>query len=158
VGIVGLTRSTGEPEPHADYAVAMPGYFQTIGIPLVEGRDFASTDKTDAPGVAIVDTVFARRYWPGQSAIGKRISTSGNMDNGPFETVVGVVGHVRSKGARIEGEGQLYLPALQKSELSLFFIARASGDPRGLLPIIRQAVRQQDARLPVAMLSTFPEI
>jgi putative ABC transport system permease protein len=158
VGIAGLarcrsirTRTPSTPSP-------CPATFQTVGIPMFAGRDFALTDSANAPAVAIVDTVFVRRYWPGQSAIGKRISTSGDTEKGPFETVVGVVGHVRSKGARVEGEPQLYLPALQKSELSLFFVARASGDPRGLLPSIRQAVSQQDSRLPVAILSTGAEV
>jgi putative ABC transport system permease protein len=158
VGIVGLTRAPSEPDPHSEYAVALPGYFQTVGIPLLEGRDFAATDAASAPAVAIVDETFARRYWPGQSAIGKRIATNGDVEKGPFETVVGVVGHVRRDGPRIEGEAQLYLAALQKSELSLYFVTRGAGDPRASMPFIRSAVRDQDPNLPVGMLTTGPDV
>jgi predicted permease len=153
VGIVGLSRAPGEPQPHTEYAVALPGYFQTVGIPLLEGRDFTNTDLATTPGVAVVDTVFARRYWPEQSAIGKRITIYGDVEKGPFHTVVGVVGHVRTKGLRAKSEAQLYLAALQKEEFSLYFVAKASGDPRPLLPSVRWAVREQDSKLPVAMLS-----
>jgi putative ABC transport system permease protein len=158
VGIVGFARAPGEPEPHTEYAVALPGYFQAVGIPLLEGRDFADTDLATTPAVAVVDTIFARRYWPGQSAIGKRLATTGELDKGPFQTVIGVVGHVRREGPRAEGEAQLYLAALQKPEFSLFFVARASGAPRTLLPSIRSAVRQQDSKLPIAMLSTGADV
>jgi putative ABC transport system permease protein len=158
VGIVGFARAPGEPEPHTEYAVALPGYFQAVGIPLLEGRDFADTDLATTPAVAVVDTIFARRYWPGQSAIGKRLATTGELAKGPFQTVIGVVGHVRREGPRAEGEAQLYLAALQKPEFSLFFVARASGAPRTLLPSIRSAVRQQDSKLPIAMLSTGADV
>jgi len=158
VGIVGFARAPGEPEPHTEYAVALPGYFQAVGIRLLEGRDFADTDLATTPAVAVVDTIFARRYWPGQSAIGKRLATTGELDKGPFQTVIGVVGHVRREGPRAEGEAQLYLAALQKPEFSLFFVARASGAPRTLLPSIRSAVRQQDSKLPIAMLSTGADV
>jgi len=158
VGIVGRPTSDTVPEPHAEYAVALPGYYSTVGIPLLEGRDFADTDTAAAPLVAIVDMEFARQYWPGQSAIGQRISTSGNMETGPFRTVVGVVEHVRNKGARESGEGQLYLPAFQVPEVSLFFLARTNGNPSSVLPSIRGAVREQDAKLPIAALTTMGDL
>jgi len=154
IGIVGLSPAPGEPKPHTEYAVALPGYFHTVDIPLLEGRDFAPTDVATTPGVAVVDAMFARRHWPGQSAIGKRISTNGELVKGPFHTVIGVVGHVRRDGPRAEGEPQLYLAALQKVEYSLYFVARTTADPQALLPSVRAAVRQQDATLPVALLST----
>lgn len=158
VGIVGRPDVVGVPEPHAEYAVALPGYFETIGIPLIEGRDFTDNDNPAAPLAAIVDEEFARMYWPGESAIGKRIATNGDTEKGPFQTVIGVVGHVRNKGARETGEGQLYLAALQKQEFSLFFVARTEGDPSALLPSIRSAVRKQDAKLPIASLTTMDEV
>jgi putative ABC transport system permease protein len=158
VGIVGRPLVAGEPEPHAEYAVALPGYFATAGIPLVEGRDFNEGDRAGAPLAVVVDTEFARQFWPGESAVGKRIATNGNTEAGPFQTVIGVVGHVRNKGARVAGEGQLYLAALQKQEFSLFFVARTEGDASALLPSMRAAVREQDARLPVAALSTMDEV
>jgi putative ABC transport system permease protein len=148
----------GQPEPHAEFAVAMPRYFSTVGVPLLEGRDFADTDTATSPQVVIVDRAFADTYWPGESAIGKRVSPFGDPGIGPWAHVIGVVGHVRNKGARTAGEGQLYLPALQKTEYSLFYLARTSANPHGLMPAIRSAVRAQDARLPMASLTTMPDL
>src|SRR5688572_22295698 len=158
VGIVGRPDVVGVPEPHAEYAVALPGYFETVGIPPLEGRDFADADNLAAPLAVVVDEEFARMYWPGESAIGKRHATNGDIEKGPFQTVTGVVGHVRNKGARETGEGQLYLAALQKQEFSLFFVARTEDDPSALLPSIRSAVREQDGKLPIASLSTMDEV
>jgi len=111
-----------------------------------------------AQPVAIVDEEFARRYWPGESALGKRIATSGDLAKGPFQTVVGVVGHTLRGGARARGEGQLYLSALQDSETNLFYLVRTAGDPRRLLGALRSAVRDADARLPVATLTTGEDL
>jgi len=158
VGIVGRPEVAGVPEPHAEYAVSLPGYFETVGIPLIDGRDFTESDNPSAPPAVIVDEEFARMFWPGESAIGKRMAINGDLEKGPFQTVVGVVGHVRNKGAREVGEGQLYLPALQKQEFSLFFVARTDGDPSSLLPSIRSAVREQDTKLPIALMSTMDEV
>jgi putative ABC transport system permease protein len=138
--------------------VALPGYFTAVGIPLIEGREFTDADRLGAPLTVIVDEEFARRYWPGQPAIGQTMATNGNVDEGPFHTVIGVVGHVRNKGAREAGEGQLYLSALQKQEFSLFFVAQTEGSPSALLSSIRSAVREQDSRLPIAELSTMGEV
>lgn len=154
LSIVGVPEGPGLPEPHAEYAVMMPGFFKTAGIPLIAGRDFTAADNAAAPLVAVVDEEFARQYWPGESALGKRIATSGDLQKGPFETVIGVVGHTLRGGAREHGEAQLYLPALQDPQTNLFYLARTSGDPQQLLAAIRAAVHEQDARLPVAKLST----
>ena len=153
-------RATGLAEPHAEYAVAMPGYFSTLRIPVVEGREFADADVAGTMLVAVVDEQFARQYWPGESAVGKRISPFGPLPaNDPrWTTVVGVVGHVRNGGPRNDGEGQLYLPALQKSELTLYFVVRATGNDAPLPAAIRQTVRSLDSQLPIARLSTTPAL
>jgi predicted permease len=158
LSIVGVPEGPGLPEPHAEYAVTLPGYFRAAGIPVVAGRDFSAADKAGAMPVAIVDEVFARQYWPGESALGKRIATSGDLAKGPFETVIGVAGHTLRGGARERGEAQLYLPALQNPQTNLFYIARTNGDARNLLNAIRAAVRETDARLPVAKLATGDEL
>ncbi|HYN08324.1 MAG TPA: ABC transporter permease [Vicinamibacterales bacterium] len=148
-------QPAGLPEPHAEYAVAMPGYFSTLRIPVVDGREFADSDVTGTMLVAVVDEEFARQYWPGESAVGKRISPFGPLPaNDPrWTTVVGVVGHVRNGGPRKAGEGQLYLPALQKPELTLYFVVRATGSDQPLPAAIRQTVRSLDSQLPIGRLS-----
>jgi predicted permease len=153
-------RPAGLPEPHAEYAVAMPGYFSTIGIPIVEGREFAASDATGAMPVAIVDEQFARQCWPGESAVGKRVSPFGPLPPGDprWTTVIGVTGHVRNGGPREAGEGQFYLPALQKPELTLYFVVRAAGSDAPLPGAIRQTVRALDPQLPIGRLSSTPAL
>lgn len=158
VGVVGLPRSSDQPSPHAEFAVALPGYFSTVGIPLLQGRDFSDRDDASVPHVAIIDTEFARVYFPDRDPIGQRIAVNGNVTEGPFQTVIGVVGHVRNKGAREVGEGQVYLSALQKQEFSLFFLAQTTAAASLTLPSIRTAVRAQDPRLPIAALTTMEAV
>jgi len=154
IGVVGHPAGNGVPEPHAEYAVTLPGYFRTAGIQLLEGRDFTNADSAQTVPVAIVDEEFARAFWPGESALGKRVATSGDLEKGPFQTIVGVVAHTLRNGARDRGEGQLYLPLLQDAQSILYFVVRGSGDARALLAPVRAAVHDQDAQLPIARLTT----
>jgi predicted permease len=134
----------------------MPGYFATLRIPVVEGREFTVEDQAGAMRVAIVDDQFARRYWPGESAIGKRVTPFGRLPPGDtrWSTVIGVVGHVRRGGPRAESEPQFYLPALQAPELTLYFVVRTTGGDAPLLSAIRDTVRALDSQLPIARLSS----
>jgi putative ABC transport system permease protein len=158
LSVVGIAEGPGLPEPHAEYAVATPGFFRAAGIPIIAGRDFTGADTAKAPLAAVVDAEFARQFWPGESALGKRIATSGDLQKGPFETIVGVVGHTLRGGARAHGEPQLYLPVYQNSQTNLFYVARTSGDPRALAGAIRAAVRDEDPRVPITKLATGDEM
>ncbi len=152
------SRPEGMSAPHAEYAVAMPGYFSTLRIPIVEGREFSDADIADSQLVAVVDEEFARQYWPGESAVGKRVSPFGPLpaNDTKWTTIVGVVGHVRNGGPRKTGEGQFYLPALQKPELTLYFVVRAGGVAEPLPGAVRDTVRALDAQLPIARLAATP--
>jgi len=149
--VEGQSPGSGQTLPHAEYGVAMPGYFHTIGIPLAAGRDFATEDRYDAPQVAIVDEALAKQYWgSSRSAIGKRISQAG--PTGPWMTVVGVVGHVHKAGPRLEGEPQLYLPHSQSRQSVLSIVVRTSGAPALMASPMRGLVRSLDPLLPVSRL------
>ncbi len=148
----------GEPEPHAAYAVALPEYFATLGVPLVEGRDFAASDAAGAPRVAIIDERLARRHWPNQSALGKRLSPFGTPAKDAWTTVIGVVGHVHTAGPREDSEPIVYLPALQSSESSLFFVARAIAGAPPIGPDMREAVRRVDPSLAVSRLASLDDL
>jgi putative ABC transport system permease protein len=152
----GYTETAGRPEPHAEYGVAMPGYFQTVRIPIVAGRDFGLEDHATSEPVVIVDEVLARTHWPGESAVGKRLNANGPRD--AMSRIVGVVGHVRRAGPREEGEPQIYLPALQSPQPPMYYTARTNGDASALVPAVREAVRQTDARLALAKLGPMPDL
>jgi len=138
LGVEGQPDVPGQPESHAEFGIALPDYFQSVRIPLIEGRDFAMSDDTSATPVAVVDEVLAKKYWPGQSAIGKRIGAGGVPQKATgWLTVIGVVGHVRNAGPRQEGEPQVYMPALQNGQLSLYYLARTDGDAAPLASEMR---------------------
>jgi putative ABC transport system permease protein len=156
--IEGQPVPEGQPEPHAAYAVAMPDYFKTLRIPLVEGREFAATDAAGALRVAVIDEMIAKRHWPGQSAVGKRIGPFGTPKGDAWTTVVGVAAHVHARGPRADSEALVYLPALQVAESSLYFVARTSGDASSLPGSVRAAVRAIDPSLPISRLAYLEDL
>jgi predicted permease len=147
--IVGRPTPSGEVEPHAEFATAMPGYFQTMGIPLRAGRDFTAQDVRGAPNAIVIDERLAERYWPNEDPLGKRVTIWGD---GPEATVVGVVGHVHNSGPQAEGEPQLYLAFPQFPQSTIFSVVRTGGDPAALAPGVRDVVRALDPDLAVARL------
>jgi predicted permease len=159
LGVEGQPEVPGQPEPHAEFGIALPDYFQTVRIPLIEGRDFVMADDVSATPVAVVDEVLARKYWPGQSAVGKRIGFGGvpQKETG-WLTVIGVVGHVRNAGPRQEGEPQVYMSALQNGQSSLYYLARTDGDAMPLAQAMRASLRSLDAALPIAKLEAMTAV
>jgi predicted permease len=129
-----------------------PQYFQTMGIPLLRGRDIEDADTGTRPWVAVVSASFAERYWPGQDPVGK---TFGHLDR--TRTVVGVVGDVKVRGLERTSEPQMYLPAPQAPDnMPAIFdpkdlVIRHSGqDPAALLSAVRLIVRTADPTQPIS--------
>jgi putative ABC transport system permease protein len=141
---------------HAEYGVVAPGYFRTMRIPLLEGRDFSTDDRRGSPGVVIVDEVLARQNWPGQSAIGKRLNTRG--PNGEWDEIVGVVRHVRNAGPREDGEGQIYYPVLQRPQRPVALVVRTAASPASVGPAMRAALRKVDPNLPASRLDRMEQL
>ena len=154
--VEGLTLGPGDAEPHAEYSVALPGYFYTMGIPLIAGREFSAADARAAPRVAVVDERLAAKYWPGASAVGKRLNAG--EDTGVWATVVGVVGHVHRANLIQEGEPQLYVPFAQHVETTLALVVKTGGEPAALSPALRGALRAHDKDLPSAQLRTMDQL
>lgn len=144
--IVGEEAVQGRPEPHAELAVTMPGYFRTLGIALRQGRDFTDADIAGSPEVVIIDDLLARQFWAGENPIGKRLDIG---------TIVGVVAHVRNAGPQDEGEGQIYKPYLQWPQRPMYVVARADRTPEALVSVVRGAVRAVDPDQPVSDVMTM---
>ena len=130
-----------------------PGYFRTLGMPLVSGRNFDARDRAGAPAVVIVNETFAQRVWPGQNAVGQRLVLG--VSRRPLE----VVGVARDAKYRTIGERQqpfLYHPAAQAYEHIMWLLMR----PRGpsALPEVRALIQQMNANVPVLSASTLPEM
>jgi predicted permease len=163
--VVPLTMETEggrvwRPEEHGDdRAISVsrnfvtPGYFRTIGMPLVSGRNFDARDRAGAPGVVIVNETFARRVWPGQNAIGQRLVLG--VSRWPLE----VVGIARDAKYRTIGEAQqpfLYHPAAQAYEHITWLLMRPRG--RTALPEVRALIQQMNSNLPLLRASSLPEM
>jgi len=161
--LVGATPFTGNwddvaytvadrPEPEAGRApkalrdAVSDGYFGTMRIPLVAGRDFDARDRAGALPVVIVSRELARREWPGASALGKRIRPVGDS---AWSTVVGVVGDSRQRTLGEDLRPRLYVPVLQSPMAFSNVVARTTGDPLALAPSVRAALWSVDPDQPV---------
>jgi putative ABC transport system permease protein len=149
--------------PATQYRTASYDYFRALGIPRKLGRLFEPSDRPGAPRVAIVNETFVRRYFPGESPLGKRV-TMDDGSNSPVE-IVGVVGDVRHFGLDAEIPAELFVPFPQAvkdywdwTNRSLAFTLRASGDPSALLPAVRREVSAADPDLPVFDVKTGDQL
>ncbi|HEX6313871.1 MAG TPA: ABC transporter permease [Gemmatimonadaceae bacterium] len=149
----GQPTPPGQEAPHGEYNVAMPGFIDALRLRMVSGRDFAPSDGPGTPMVAIVDDRLAAKYWPGDDAIGKRISSNG--DSGPWATVVGVVGHVYRGGPKDDGEPQIYFPYRQRVQTPLSYAIRTSVEPMSILRAVRSEIAAIDRDLPIARVATM---
>jgi putative ABC transport system permease protein len=159
VKLEGHDSSNGK-EEGIGLARVSPGYFVTVGIPLLAGRDFRRSDTASAPGAALVSEAMAQKYWPNESALGKHIEQVGIHDQ-TFE-IVGVVGNTAGYDLRHEAQRGFYFP-LDQSYLMFpwqpdaTLLARGPGDSGQLIGSIRKAVASVDSSLPVFHTRTLKE-
>lgn len=132
-----------------------PRYFAAMGTPLLNGRAFNDDDAAGRPAVAMVSRSFARRYFPGQNAVGKRCRYG---PQSAWWTIVGTVGDVRYRSLEEEPPMQIYLPLWQSSTNSAFVVARTSLPPNGLAADIRGLVRDLDPSIAVADVHTMSQV
>ena len=156
--VEGLAVPEGEMGPYGNFRVVSPDFHRTLRIPLLRGRRFTDADRMGAPPVAIVDDLMAKRYWPGQDPIGKRVSVSGSDDDPDWAEVVGVVGHTRQDGLESEGRAQLYMPYRQLMIPGLTLAVRTAGDPTQVAGAVRAAVREVDPDQPIAEVQTMDDL
>ena len=130
------------------------GYFATMGIPILRGRAFLTTDTADAPRVAIVNAHFAKHYWPGGDAVGKHIRLD-NSAGGPVE-IVGVAETIKYQ-TMADPMDFVYLPLAQRPVARMVLMLRSSGDPLQLLQPVKDAVRSLDPNLPLLQTRAYEE-
>jgi predicted permease len=146
------TSTANMPLAVANYT--MPDYFTTMGIAL-RGRDFNERDKERESRVAIVNETFARRFWPGQEAIGKRFNFSGPSD--PLWQVVGIAADGKYEGLGEDQKIAFYRPMTRDYITWTSLVARTNGDPQAVIGAIRNEIRSLDATLPVSGVKTLKE-
>jgi putative ABC transport system permease protein len=137
--------------PLSLFNIAEPGYFQAMGIPLREGRTFTAADRT---GVAIVNEVLARKWFPKSTAVGHQIKYGGPYMPGPTFEIVGVVGNVRQEGLGEESSPEIYQPFAQNPSQAMVAMIRIAGDPKALASTVRRVVASLDKNLPIQSLGS----
>jgi len=147
-------------EPSADFFSVDVGYFHTMGIPIIKGRDFNQHDQHKSPPVIIVSEKFARRYFPGEDAIGKRIHPGISSIEGEDSTmreIVGVVGDVKHRGLNLEPRETYYVPQTQIPFTQMAGVVKTTGDPKSLVAAVTKEVAVMDKDLPLFSVKTMDE-
>lgn len=141
----------------ADHRSTLPGYFRTIGATLLAGREFEDTDDAVHAHVAIVDDVVAEQLWPGQNAVGKKLSLE-DSPKGPFQferesvVVVGVVKHLQAHSLTTKGRGQIYLPVPLAPRPVYSILVRTTEPMQTFAAYVQQAVKKLDKDMPISNL------
>jgi predicted permease len=163
IAVEGFVPAPGE-NPAADWQIVSPGYFEAMGISLIEGRTFTEADRGDSDPVVIVNEAFARRYWPDGSALEKRVGIGGGEDS-RFTRIVGVVGNVRHNGVTAEVKPGWFLPLAQAHLTTGFTMVgsmtlaiRSSVAPESLVPAVRRIVSDIDPKVPIAEIRSLEDV
>jgi putative ABC transport system permease protein len=141
-------------EPVCDVRIVQPGYFQTMSIPLLRGRDFADSDTAEAPLRFIINETMARKHWPGRDPLGQRIVVHMQNENPPGE-IIGVVGDVKHNGLDAEPKEMVYYSHTRLTMNSMTFVLRTDRDPEQLTRAATGVIRALDPAQPVADVRTM---
>jgi putative ABC transport system permease protein len=142
-------------EPQADFRIASPGYFETMGIPVLRGRMLTEHDRADAPPVVVVNKVLVDQLLPGEDPIGKRIRY---FRSGPFAEIVGVVGQVHHRGLAAEPRPEIYTSYRQVQYGTMTVVVRTGGDPLALAEPLKAAVFAADPVQPITQIATMDDL
>lgn len=141
---------------HADADSVDEGYFDTLGIPLLQGRAFRRSDTAEAPRVAIVNEHLAKLYWPNSSAVGQSLRLDGPQ--GERVEIVGVAQTIKYKQTMERPIEFIYLPLSQHPKAQLVMLMKTADDPLGLTGAVRDLVRGLDPNMPVIELRTYEDL
>jgi putative ABC transport system permease protein len=153
-----VPRPGGPVQNVAYYQVVGDNFFRALGAKIVEGRPFDERDGFGANPVAIVNQAMAKTFWPGESAIGKRVRPSGT--NREWMTIVGVVGDILNDGLAKPPRTEIFLAARQLSNAStgITVLARTNGEPVSAAAAVRKAVRDLDPTVPVSRILSMDDV
>jgi predicted permease len=163
--IVGTPQETPAERKVTELAMVTPGYFATMGIPMLAGRDFSAQDRSGAPLVAIVNQEFARRYFPNENPLGKHIELGWSQDTAATGgevtlggEIVGVIGNVKRTGLADEVTPETYVAYMQPTFGEFAVVVRSTADPSTVMSSVRTQMRALDADLPVNGLRQLSEL
>ncbi|HEX7090301.1 MAG TPA: ABC transporter permease [Longimicrobiales bacterium] len=154
-GIIGREYPEGE-TPYAKKRIATPGYFETMGIPLIRGRTFDERDRPGSRDVVVISQAIAQKYWPGEDPIGREIEF--RWGPGERQEIIGVVGDVKHDGLDVAIEGAIYRPLAQFPRPAMTVVLRTTGDPLALARAARAEVLALDPLQAVRDLTTVEAV
>ena len=142
--------------PQIDYRLISPNYFRTLGIAVRAGRQFTERDAPGSPSVAIINESLARRFWPNENAVGKRLTV---RENPPVSyEVVGVVGDVKHYRLDAESKAEIYLTYLQAPNDFMHIVVRTAADPLSAAAAVRRELAAVDKDQPIHNLKTMEQV
>jgi putative ABC transport system permease protein len=154
----------GRPDPGPDkqigagYSVTCPNILRTLGIPLVAGREFTLRDTVSAPGVVMINESMAKRFWPGEDAVGKRFKIGNFGSNGPWLTIVGVFKDFRHYALDDDVFPMFYRPYSQAGWPFMSVVTKTASAPATLIAPVKSALRTIEPNHPVAGVRTMEEV
>ncbi len=144
-------------QPMAQTRYISPDYFRAIGIPLRQGRVFSDYDRDNSVPVVIISEAMARRFWPGENPIGKRLTPSFHSEQGARE-IVGIVGDVKSSGLEVDSAAMMYLPFRQSPRPFLSFVVRTASNPESLIQPVSKAIYSIDKEQALTDVQTMDQV
>ena len=145
--------------PEIDFRRATTGYFQTMGIPLLKGRLVTEQDSINNTGAVVINEAMAKRFWPSDDPIGKRISTAtSNGQQTQWQTIVGVVGSVRHLGLDVAPRPEIYYHTNTNPPFGPVVVIRTTGDPQRVISIARAKVRELDRSVAISNVNTMEQL
>jgi putative ABC transport system permease protein len=158
LAIEGREVPPGE-RPEIDFRRASTGYFQTMGIPLLSGRLVTEQDVTNNTASVLINEAMAKRFWPGEDPVGRRISTANSTgQQTQWQTIAGVVGSVRHLGLDVEPRPEIYYHTNTLPPFGPVVVIRTTGDPQRLISIARAKVRELDRDVPISNVNTMEQL
>jgi putative ABC transport system permease protein len=159
ISVEGIPDQPPGQQPDVIYRAIGPGYFATMGIPIVRGRDFTDQDNGDAKDVVIISEKTAQQFWPGQDPIGKRLKPGSSTSNSPWREVIGIVKDVRQNDFVASPKRQMYFTYRQlKSIAANALVIRTNIEPMSLAVPVRNAIWSVDKDQTVADIDTMDHI
>jgi putative ABC transport system permease protein len=157
--IEGRELRPNEPGPDEELRIVTADYFRVLRTPLLRGRFFSEGDNVDAPGVAIINDALAKKYWPNEDALGKRITFSDTRKpDVKWLTIVGIVRSIRHRGLDVDPAPEYYLPLAQRPQSSMILAVRSVQDSRALASAIRREIQSIDPDQPIANVRTLENV
>lgn len=154
VTIEGYVPKTAQDRIITNVRIVSPGYFSAMGIPLVKGRLFDERDSRGEPETVIIDEAMARRFWPGQDPIGRRMRRG---DEDPWRTIIGIISDAKQFSPEKEPPIAVYYPSEQINARSMFLVIRTDTDPVDMTQVIMRAIKSVDPEVPAFDLNSMEQ-